>query len=83
MKYAFAAWMFKNGDQSYCFTFRNEVLSAGDRTGVAKAYPRSPGECEEIRHLQETFLRSLNQTKNLNPVLKQRFQEQLESLHGE
>ena len=80
MKYAFGAWMFKNGDQSYCFTNRNEVLSAGDRTGIAKAYPHSPEQCEQVIHLQRLFLQSLNQTKNLNPALKMGFQEQLESL---
>jgi hypothetical protein len=39
MKYYFGAWMFASGENSKCFSKRNDVLSAGDKKGIAAAYP--------------------------------------------
>lgn len=44
MKYEFPAWMFRNGEQSRCFSVRNVDLSVKDVEGMGRAYPRRPQE---------------------------------------
>ncbi len=42
MKYSFPAGMFREGQNSHCFSAENETLSQGDKQGVAEAYPTDP-----------------------------------------
>jgi hypothetical protein len=50
MHYSFPAWMFRDGEESRCYTPRNTTLSEGDKLGFARAYPSQP---EMIRPLME------------------------------
>ena len=54
MKYEFPAWQFKNGQQSKCFSVRNDTLSTSDRMGIARAYPRELALLQEAAQRQRT-----------------------------
>ena len=80
MKYYFGAWMFRTGEKSHCFSQRNTTLSALDKVGIAKAYPRSRKRITEIKTTRKTTLDALVQEETLSDDARQQFAIQLESM---
>lgn len=80
MKYAFPAWMFREGEQSLCFSQRNLVLSEQDKIGAADAYPAAAAAVAEITDQRRAVLESVAQAPAVSPETKQRAEVQLEGL---
>jgi hypothetical protein len=67
MHYAFPAWMFKKGEESTCFTSRNNVLSPMDKKMMGDAYPASRGAFETLTNTRINNLEKIllsNQLKD-------------------
>jgi hypothetical protein len=83
MKYSFPAWMFRDGENSHCFSQRNAVLSPEDKKGIAGAYPRSRAAAtRQVAHRKE-LLEALVQEPALETRSRQRYATQLEGMQPE
>lgn len=80
MKYSFAAWMFRDGDQSRCFSQRNTELSAEDKKGFLGAYPRGKAAATKETARRKELLQALSQETALEAPARQRYTAQLESM---
>lgn len=80
MKYYFPASMFKDGLRSHCYSGRNLKISAQDRTGVAKWYPRAPALLLVLRKKQASAYRSLLKIDVLPETAKRHYSFQLNLL---
>lgn len=80
MKYFFGSWMFKSPQNSHCFTPSNAELSAGDKRGVALAYPRGREQIERLIQTRDRILGQLVGRSAANPQMMRLFQDRLEDL---
>lgn len=80
MKYAFPSWMFREGEQSHCFSQRNLALSEQDKVGAATAYPDAPAAVAELTNQRRAVLESVAQAPVVSAETKQRAEIQLEGL---
>jgi hypothetical protein len=80
MKYDFEPWMYVSGEQSPCFSGRNDVLSRLDREGIARLYPRLPADVLTKTRERENAIAALRDGDALSAALKQGFQEKIDAL---
>lgn len=80
MKYFFGAWMFRDGQNSHCFSQRNTSISAQDKVGMRTAYPDASEEMDSLLNQRKSLLNSLVGTERIQPEVKETFEIQLESL---
>ncbi len=76
MKYYFPAWMFASGEQSRCYSKENLQLSAGDKTGFAKAYPAAPADITTLMFSRKQFLNDVLNVTSLGETQKLFFYQQ-------
>lgn len=82
MHYSFPDWMFTSGDHSPCYTTRNDILSAADKTMAAQAYPRDTDAAAEVVANRRANLTELVGAERLVASQQQRFKRQLRFLAG-
>jgi hypothetical protein len=83
MKYAFASWMFRDGENSRCYSQRNLALSAEDKKGFASAYPRGKTARSREAARRRELLQALAQEPALEAPARQRYAAQLEVMIDE
>ena len=80
MHYSFPDWMFITGNQSPCYTQRNNVLSDADKQMAGEAYPQNETEAEKLIGARKENLQELVKLENLPSTQKKRFERQLRFL---
>lgn len=80
MHYSFPDWMFTTGDQSPCYTHRNNVLSDADKQMAGEAYKEDEAEAEELIDARKANLQELVKFESLPAVQRKRFERQLRFL---
>jgi len=80
MHYSFRPWMFVEGDDSPCYTERNNVLSSSDKAMTARAYPAAEEEAVALVGNRVRSLKSILSTQNLPDTARSRFERQLRFL---
>jgi hypothetical protein len=83
MKYAFAKWMFRQGEQSHCFSARNTHLSEQDKYGFAQAYPKEQAARRQVVERQRAFLDVLAKEEAVQPRTREQYRIRLEALEVE
>jgi hypothetical protein len=76
MKYYFGTWMFRDGQNSHCFSLRNTTLSAEDKRGFGEAYPRGRTAVRRAKEHQQEMLDVVEREFALEPETRERFDEQ-------
>jgi hypothetical protein len=83
MKYFFDSWMFVSGENSACYTSKeNLVISAGDKKGAAKVYPAAPAEIAAVMQPRTEILQSLVKSGSVPADAKAHFEQSLSTLQG-
>jgi hypothetical protein len=80
MKYSFESWMFRDGEQSHCFSLRNMELSAEDEKGFAAAYPRGKVAVAKETARRKEMYEVLVKEPALEEPARERYAAQLESM---
>lgn len=81
MHYAFPAWMFKKGQDSTCFTSRNNVLSPMDQKMMGEAYPVLRSDFKRITENRINNLEKIVRYQELkNDSIRSYFDRHLEFL---
>ena len=83
MKYAFAGWMFRDGENSRCYSQCNLELSSEDKKGFASAYPRGKAARSREAARRKELLQALAQEPALEAPARQRYAAQLEVMLDE
>jgi hypothetical protein len=79
MKYFFPDWMFSSGTHSACYTpAENLVISAGDKAGAAKVYPRASEQMKAMADLRTKALEAVNKVETLSAGTKRLIERELE-----
>lgn len=74
MMYYFPPWMFIKNTQSPCYSDKNLTLSTGDKTAVARLYPKDPGEIKKLFDERVKITTKVLQIDTLTQDLKQKIQ---------
>jgi hypothetical protein len=81
MKYFFESWMFVSGENSACYTSKeNLVISAGDKNGAAKVYPGASAEIAAVTQARTEILQGLVKSGSVPADAKAHFQQSLNTL---
>jgi hypothetical protein len=80
MKYYFPAFMFREKEQSHCYSEENLRISPEDEVGIERWYP-APGQALlTLQNVQRAIFSQLVQLKEIEPSAKQSLQIQLNKL---
>ena len=77
MHYSFPAWMFKQGEQSPCYTTRNDELSEKDGEMAGVAYPSNEEAQEALNKTRVAQLESIVQAPEMPKKVTRKFERQL------
>lgn len=77
MHYSFPAWMFKQGDQSPCYTARNNELSDTDAEMAGVAYPSDEESQVALNDTRVAQLESIVQAPEMPNNVRRKFERQL------
>lgn len=81
MKYYFAAWMFRNGEKSQCYTgTENAALSADDKARMKEIYPKEPNALTEVLKSRAARIESIVSSSIVPWPIKVLIDEQLSAL---
>ena len=80
MKYFFPEWMFRDGNNSHCFSQRNTRLSPQDEVGMRTAYPADPAEVNNLLYRKEALSHTLDGTGRVQPDAKETFEMHFENM---
>ncbi len=82
MKYPFPPSMFVQGTASHCYSAENTTLSAGDKAGFAKVYPRDPAAVHSLLQTKKTLLDNLQGLQQLPPETANHIRAMSTALQG-
>lgn len=80
MKYYFESWMFKNSENSGCYSTENVTLSDEDRKAVSAAYPRNATDFRAAVAERTIALQELLSTKGLSKDSKSLYKLDIQAL---
>lgn len=81
MKYFFGDYMFASGKSSPCYTdSESVVISAGDKAGAARVYPRTSTAIAADVEFRSQVLKTLSQAKELSDKARKHYDKLLQAI---